>query len=151
MGAAKFYQLKESPLDVALPKLVVMARAQGLRVLIRTADPDLAARLDAVLWKGPDASFLPHGIAGGPHDDAQPVLIGDVPVKGFDYVICVGGADLTAAEVTALARSCIMFDGWDEAALAHARSQWKALTDAGCTAQYHAQEDGRWVLKAQKN
>ncbi len=150
MGAAYFYQLKDSPLDVTLPMLVGKARAAGWRVLIRAVDPNLCKRLDDILWQGPEAAFLPHGIAGGPHDAAQPVLIGEAPAEGFDCVICVDGAELTEAEVNAAERACVLFDGWDDAALNFARGQWKTLTDAGCAAQYWAQEDGRWTMKAQK-
>ena len=62
----------------------------------------------------------------------------------------IGGAAVSAEEVSALERTCILFDGHDGAALDRARGQWKALTDAGCTAQYWAQEDGRWKKKAEK-
>ena len=62
----------------------------------------------------------------------------------------VAGADVTAVEVAALERVCILFDGHDGAALDQARGQWKALTDAGCSAQYWAQEGGRWTKKAEK-
>ncbi|MCG3266307.1 DNA polymerase III subunit chi [Yoonia sp. I 8.24] len=151
MGAAYFYQLKDSPLDVTLPMLVGKAREAGWRVLIRAVNPNLCARLDEVLWQGSEAAFLPHGVAGGPHDADQPILIGDAPATGFDCVICVDGAELTQAEVDGAERACVLFDGWDEAALSHARSQWKTLTDAGCAAQYWAQEDGRWAMKAQKS
>ena len=41
-------------------------------------------------------------------------------------------------------------DGNDPAALDIARGQWKALTDAGCAAQYWSEESGRWEKKAEK-
>lgn len=150
MGAAYFYQLKDSPLDATLPMLVGKARGAGWRVLVRGTDAALLRRLDDVMWQGPEDGFLPHGLAGGPHDAEQPVLLGDVPSDGFACVMCVGGADVTEAEVKALERVCILFDGHDAAALNHARGQWKALTDAGCAAQYWAQDEGRWTKKAEK-
>lgn len=150
MGAAYFYQLKDSPLETTLPMLIGKARDAGWRVLVRAADPNLRARLDETLWQGPDTGFLPHGVSGGPHDAAQPVLIGDGAADGFECVICVAGAEITIAEVGAAQRTCILFDGWDDAALNHARGQWKTLTDGGAAAQYWAQEDGRWAMKAQK-
>jgi DNA polymerase-3 subunit chi len=110
----------------------------------------LLKRLDDVLWQGPEDGFLPHGMAGGPHDADQPVLLGEGQSDGFGCLMSVGGADVTAAEVGALERVCILFDGHDGDALQHARGQWKALTDVGCAAQYWAQEGGRWVKKAEK-
>ncbi len=43
MGAAYFYQLKESPLEATLPMLLDKARGAGWRVAVRGVD---AARLD---------------------------------------------------------------------------------------------------------
>ena len=149
MGAVYFYHLTESPLEATLPMLIGKAREAGWRVLVRANDPTLCQRLDDLLWQGPEDGFLPHGIAGGPHDAAQPVLLGDVESAGFDCVMSVAGADLRPEEVTALARACIIFDGQDGAALDHARGQWKALTAAGCAAQYWAQDGGRWQKKAE--
>lgn len=47
-------------------------------------------------------------------------------------------------------RVCVLFDGNDDLALNRARGQWKALTDAGCAAQYWSEESGRWEKKAEK-
>ena len=150
MGAAYFYHLTESPLEATLPTLVEKSRAAGWRVLVRGREPVLLQRLDQVLWEKPVDSFLPHGMAGGPHDARQPVLLGvDVVAEGFDCLMSVGGADLTGAEVGLAERACILFDGADPDAVAHARTQWKALTGAVCAAQYWAQDGGRWTKKAE--
>jgi len=150
MGAVFFYHLTDSPLEATLPMLIGKARGAGWRVLVRGGDAALLKRLDEVLWQSSEDGFLPHGTAGGPHDADQPVLLGDVPSDGFACVMSVGGAEVSGAEVHALERTCILFDGHDGAALAHARAQWKTLSDAGCAAQYWAQEDGRWTKKAEK-
>ncbi|MFT7107424.1 MAG: DNA polymerase-3 subunit chi [Yoonia sp.] len=150
MGAVYFYHLTTTPLEATLPMLVGKARDAGWRVLVRSADPILTGRLDEVLWQGADDGFLPHGIASGPHDAEQPVLLGDSPSDGFGCLMSVAGAAVTEVEVKALERVCILFDGHNDAALDHARGQWKALTEAGCNAQYWAQEDGRWTKKAEK-
>ena len=130
--------------------LIGKARGAGWRVLVRGSDMSLLKRLDEVLWLGSDDGFLPHGMAGGPYDEDQPVLLGDVSSEGFSCLMSVAGGEVTATEVTNLDRVCILFDGHDGNALTHARGQWKALTDAGCNAQYWAQEDGRWTKKAEK-
>jgi DNA polymerase-3 subunit chi len=46
-------------------------------------------------------------------------------------------------------RVCILFDGNDDAAVQVARGQWKALTGAGCAAQYWSEAGGRWEKKAE--
>ena len=150
MGAVYFYHLTESPLEQALPMLLGKARDVGWRVLVRGTDKTLLARLDEVLWLGPEEGFTPHGLAGGPHDDLQPILLGDLPADGFDCVMSVGGAQVLPEDIAATERVCILFDGHDGDALAHARDQWKMLTSAGCAAQYWAQEGGRWTKKAEK-
>lgn len=150
MGAVFFYELQGAPLETTLPMLLDKARGQGWRVLVRGTDPALLAQLDAALWQGPVDNFLPHGLSGGPHDADQPVLLGDLPATDFACVMAVGGAAVTAAEALLLARACILFDSAEDAK-AQARLQWKTLTDAGIAAQYWAQEDGRWVKKAERD
>lgn len=150
MGAAYFYHLTESPLEATLPMLLGKSRQAGWRVLVRGRDAALLKRLDDILWTGSDEGFLPHGMAGGPHDADQPILLGDGASDGFACVMSVGGADVSASEVAALERVCILFDGHDAAALDRARGQWKALTEAGCAAQYWAQENGGWTKKAER-
>ncbi|MBR2574514.1 MAG: DNA polymerase III subunit chi [Loktanella sp.] len=150
MGAVFFYELQGAPLETTLPMLLDKARGQGWRVLVRGTDPALLAQLDAALWQGPVDHFLPHGLSGGPHDADQPVLLGDLPATDFACVMAVGGAAVTAEEAMLLARACILFDS-AENAKAQARLQWKTLTDAGIAAQYWAQEDGRWVKKAERD
>lgn len=151
MGAAYFYHLTETPLDVTLPMLLGKARAAGWRVLVRGTDAAVLERLDKRLWEGDADSFLPHGLAGGAHDGDQPILLGqDVAQDGFDCVMSIMGAELSAQEVALSERCCILFDGLDGSALERARGQWKTLTDAQVAAQYWAQEDGRWVQKAAK-
>ena len=148
MGAAYFYHLTETPMDRTLPMLLGKATEAGWRILVRGNDPALLERMDQLLWQD---GFMPHGVAGGPHDADQPILFGaGVPATGFDCVMSIAGAEVTADEINAAERTCILFDGYDEAALNFARGQWKTLTDAGCTAQYWAQEDGRWLKKAEK-
>lgn len=149
MGAAYFYHLSDSPLDVTLPMLLGKARQAGWRVLVRGTDQNVLERMDRLLWERDPDAFLPHGLSGGLHDDHQPILLGaDVPVEGFDCLMVVSGASVTASEVAQLERCCIIFDGNDDGAVEFARMQWKSLTDAQITAQYWAQEDGRWVQKA---
>lgn len=149
MGAVYFYHLTETPLDDTLPMLVSKARGAGWRVLVRGPLP-LVERLDQTLWGGDADEFLPHGLAGGAHDADQPVLLGEgVAADGFACIMSVGGAEVTPDEIGTVERVCVLFDGADGAALDRARGQWKSLTDAGCAAQYWAQDDGRWVKKAE--
>ena len=149
MGAAYFYHLTRSPLEVTLPMLLGKALGAGWRVAVRGTDAARLDWLDDKLWL--DDGFLPHGRAGGEFDAEQPVLLttDTAAPNGAVCVMAVDGAEVGADEVNALDRVCILFDGNDGDAVQAARDQWKTLTGAGCAAQYWSQEGGGWEKKAE--
>ncbi|PPB81614.1 DNA polymerase III chi subunit [Albidovulum inexpectatum] len=152
MGDALFYHLTRSPVDAALLMLLPKALQAGWHVVVRGTDAARLDWLDQKLWLGDEERFLPHGIAGGPHDAAQPILLTtskDRP-NGAECLMAMDGAEVTSDECAQLARVCILFDGNDPAALDRARAQWKTLTGAGIGAQYWSEEDGRWQKKAER-
>ena len=156
MGAAMFYHLTRTPAEGLVPTLIGKSQSAGWRIELRGTDADRMARLDEHLWQGD--GFMAHGIAGGPHDARQPVLLtgagGDgktapeAATNDPQCVIAVDGAAVEAAECDRLARVCILFDGNDEAAVTHARAQWRALTGAGVAAEYWSEGGGKWERKA---
>lgn len=152
MGAVYFYHLTRRPLDETLSVLLGKARQAGWRIAVRGTDPGRLDWLDEKLWLGPEEGFLPHGVAGGPHDAKQPILLTCASEAANDAtcVMAVDGADISPDEVETLDRVCILFDGHDPEALQHARGQWRALTEAGCSAQYWSEESGRWEKKAER-
>ena len=79
------------------------------------------------------------------------LLTRDAAANDPACLMTVDGADVTPAEVTRLQRVCVIFDGNDQTALDTARGQWKALTAAGCAAQYWSEESGRWEMKAERS
>ena len=149
MGAAYFYHLTRGPLEATLPVLLEKALAAGWRVAVRGRDPGRMDWLDQKLWMG--EGFLPHGLAGGPHDADQPVLLTTTPdtPNAATCLMTMDGADFTPDEVQTLERTCILFDGHDPAAVDTARTQWRTLTTAGCAAKYWSEETGRWQMKAE--
>ena len=151
MGAAYFYHLTREPLDTALPQLLSRALAAGWRVVVKGPDAARMDWLDEKLWLGPEDDFMPHGRSGGPHDADQPVLLttGEGAANDPVCVMTVDGAGIDAEDVQRLERVCVLFDGNDPEAVDVARAQWKALTGAGCSAQYWSEESGRWEKKAE--
>lgn len=152
MGAAFFYHLTRKPLVETLGLLLGKSRSNGWRVAVRGVDAEGIAALDAALWLGADDSFLAHGIAGGPHDADQPILLGTDSAPAANRPQClmsVHGAAVTAQEIADLERVCILFDGTDEDAVQVARGQWKTLKQAGASAQYWSEESGTWQKKAE--
>ena len=152
MGAAYFYHLTRNPLEQTLPILLGKALQAGWRVSVRGSDMNALSQLDDSLWKIPEDGFLPHGLEGGDTAAQQPVLLccGTDNVNGATCLMSVHGADVTADEVQAMERVCVIFDGSDPQAVQNARVQWKSLTDAGCSAQYWSEESGRWEKKAER-
>lgn len=151
MGNALFYHLTRSPLEATLPMLLARSLEAGWHVVVRGVDSGRLDWLDQRLWTGPEEGFLPHGLAGGPHDAAQPVLLttGAEMPNGAQCLMTVDGARVAPEECAALERVCVIFDGNDHAAVEAARGQWKTLTGAGVAAQYWSEENGRWQKKAE--
>jgi DNA polymerase-3 subunit chi len=151
MGVVMFYHLTRSSVEETLLMLLPRAVAQGWRVMLRGTDPAALERLDARLWTAESQPFLPHGMAGGPHDADQPVLIGQGAIANdAKGLFLIDGAATTPDEARPLERVWLLFDGNDGAQLTDARAKWKALTEAGLAAQYWSEESGRWEKKAEK-
>lgn len=148
MGAALFYHLTRSGPRQLVPALVGKSLQAGWRIALRGRDRAGLQALDESLWQGD--GFLPHGLAGGPHDARQPVLLvleGQAAVNAPACVIALDGAEVSVEEVQGLERVCILFDGNDPAALERARDQWRALKGAGAAAEYWSEAGGRWERK----
>ena len=149
MAGAWFYHLTRSPVEVTLATLLPKALEAGWRVAVRGTDQAALERLDGQLWNGD--GFMPHGLAGGPHDADQPVLL-TTKMEAANNPTCimaVDGAEISAEEAMALERVCFLFEGANEAAVEAARGQWKRLTDAGVPAVYWSEETGSWSKKAE--
>lgn len=150
-GTVVFMQLTRLTVEETAQTQLSRALAQGWRVMVRAADPARLDQLDDALWMTPPNGFLPHGREGGPQDGDQPVLLGaGAPVNDARAVCLLGAMTVDLAEAAQMERTWLLFEGADPAQLASARGQWKAVTEAGLTAQYHSDESGKWELKAQK-
>jgi DNA polymerase-3 subunit chi len=140
-----FYQLGAAQPDGVISAIAGKLVEENQRLLVVASDEGLLARLDRQLWDQGAASFLPHGLAGGPDDTAQPILLS------------------TGTDAPNLARNLLISDGeWREAALTYdrafflfdegtlegARLAWKLLAGReGVERNYWALEDGKWVKK----
>jgi len=141
-----FYQLgsgagAESVIAALAAKLV----ADGERLLVVAEEEAMLARLDRQLWSQSPASFLPHGIAGGPDDSRQPILLStgvDAPNGARNLLLADGNWREAAQHFD---RTFYLFD---DANIVQARSAWKSLaSEDGRERHYWAQADGKWVEK----
>lgn len=149
MGVVMFYHLTTSRAEDTARTLLLRSAQAGWRVMLRGTDAKRLEWLDSFLWQGPEESFLPHGLEGGPHDARQPILLGRGAIGNTaQALMAIDGATVDPIEAADLERVFILFDGQDEAAVVSARGQWKALTAAGLPAQYWSEDSGRWEKKA---
>ena len=150
MGEVLFYHLTRSPVEDVLGQLLPRALAQGWRVVVRGADRARLEWLDEKLWLGPEESFLPHGLAGGPHDARQPVLLttGREAPNRPQVLAVIDGAPVEPDEAAGLERLWVLFDGADPAAVEAARALYRRFRDAGHLPQYWSEASGRWQRQA---
>jgi DNA polymerase III subunit chi len=142
----RFYHLEQRRVDQALPPLLERALGEGRRVLVRASSEEVVAALNERLWTYDDASFLPHGAAGDGDPMEQPIFL-TTELKNANaatMLVRLSGAETSEAD-DAFDLVVLMFDGRDEAALAHARGEWRRLKDQGRTISYWRESDeGGW-------
>ncbi|WP_118136732.1 DNA polymerase III subunit chi [Oceanicella sp. SM1341] len=149
MSEVLFYHLTRSTLEATLPGLLERTLERGWRAVVRCGVAERVPALDGLLWTSSDDGFLPHG-TGPEHAERQPVYLtaGPEMPNGAEVLFLVDGARAETAEMSALTRTVLLFDGADPGAVGAAREDWKRIAGAGLQATYWAQEDGRWVRKA---
>ena len=141
-----FYQLGAVPAESVIAALGLKLIEEQQRLLVVAADEAWLARLDRMLWDEGATSFIPHALAGGSDDTAQPILLSQ------------------GSDAPNLARNLLIADGeWREAALGYdrafflfdegklepARLAWKLLAGRdGVERHYWANDGGKWVKKA---
>lgn len=141
-----FYQLGGTAADGIIASIAAKLLDEGQRLLVVSTDEGALARLDRQLWDQGAASFLPHGLAGGSDDTAQPILLSqgtDAPNRARNMLIADGEWRDAAL---AYDRAFYLFDA---ETLQGARLAWKLLSGReGVERNYWAQEEGKWVRKA---
>ena len=148
MSEVFFYHLTQTPLEIALPKILERALSEKWSIEIRTSANTNLDEISNAIWRGPEESFLPHCLED--HEDLQdyPIVLCKSPLKDWrDCLIVVGQADLKENEVKNYKRICLIFDAKIEAELSKARKSWKKLSEEGINTAYWAEDKGRWVKK----
>ena len=148
MSEVFFYHLTQTPLEVALPKILERALYADWSVELRLGmDADLDSVSDAI-WKGPDESFLPHCFEDNDKLHDYPIVLSKSPLPEVrDCLIVIDQAELQENEMEKFKRVCLLFDSKNEAELTNARESWKSLSDAGVNTVYWAEDQGRWKKK----
>ena len=141
-----FYQLAGTPPEQVIASIGEKLLATDARLIVVAEDEVFLARLNRLLWDQGSTSFLPHGLAGGPDDSRQPVLLStspDAPNLARNMLIADG---IWRESALSYDRSFFLFDN---ATLDGAREAWKSLAAKdGIERRYWAQENGKWLKKA---
>lgn len=147
-----FFHLDKQPLAHVLPRIVASSLQRGWRMVIETAVPERVGKLSEMLWASEDVAFLPHGFAGEPMPERQPVWLtasAENPNAAQVRVLLDGAA---LGDISNLTRAVLMFDGNDATALEAARADWKTQKAAGHDISYWKQdEQGKWINQAKQN
>ena len=140
-----FYQLGAAPPDNVIAAIAAKLLGEQQRLLVVASDEGLLVRLVRQLWDQGAASFLPHALAGGSDDAAQPILLStgtDAPNLARNILVADGE---WREAVLGYDRAFYLFD---EATLDGARLAWKLLAGREeVERNYWASEGGKWVKK----
>lgn len=145
MSEIRFYHLRTTTLERALPQILEKILARGDRAVVMAGSAERVEALNATLWTYDDRSFLPHGSHKDGFAADQPVWLttAEENPNGATVLVMTDGA--TAERIADWPLALDFFDGGDDAALAAARARWKVYKEAGHDITYWKQSDqGRW-------
>ena len=146
MTEVGFYHLLTTPLEKALPGLLVKALDGGMRAVVLAGSDERVEALCAALWTFDPASFLPHGAAGDGSPDQQPIYLTTVEENPNRADLLVITDGIEPAYLDSFERCVDMFDGNDPEAVTAARARWRRLRETGHTLAYWRQSpEGGWV------
>ena len=128
-----------------LPALATRILANGDRLLVVAAPAMQRQAIDEALWTLNPASFLPHGHAGSPDEEIEPILISGAlvasPPNGASHLALADGE--WREEALGFERTFLLFDN---GRIDDARALWRALAarDDVDNRFWKQDENGRW-------
>jgi len=143
-----FYQLGAELPERTIPLLAAKALQAGERLLVVSALEDQLRAIGDALWADSPQDFLANGMAGGPHDARQPILLSPncQPANGARLVMFADGEwrdeALGGTGETPFTRAFLLFG---DAALQGARACWRMLGERDdVERRFWKLENGRW-------
>ncbi len=147
MTEVGFYHLLTTPLEKALPSLLVKALDGGMRALVLAGSDERVEALCAALWTFDPASFLPHGAAVDSNPDQQLIYLTTMEENPNRADLLVITDGIEPAYLDSFDRCVDMFDGNDPEAVTAARARWRRLRETGHTLAYWRQTaQGGWEM-----
>lgn len=145
MPRVDFYRLTRDPVERVLPVIAARILGAGDRLLIVAAPAMQRQAIDEALWMLTPASFLPHGAAGSPDEDIEPILIAGTldpaPPNGARLIALADGE--WRDEALGFDRAFLLFDN---SRIDDARATWRTLSAReDVDNRFWKQDDrGRW-------
>ena len=145
MARVDFYRLTRDPVERVLPALATRILANGDRLLVVAAPAMQRQAIDEALWTLNRASFLPHGHAGSPDEEIEPILIsGTLEASPPNRATLVALADGEwREEALGFERTFLLFDN---SRIDDARALWRTLAAREDVDNrfWKQDENGRW-------
>jgi DNA polymerase III subunit chi len=141
----RFYHLRTTTLERALPQILEKMLARGDRVVVMAGSKERVEALNAALWTYNDRAFLPHGSSRDGFAEDQPIWLtaAEENPNGASTLVLADGT--TTSDIGVWTSAVEIFDGGDDSAVTAARERWKAYKSAGHALTYWKQgDDGRW-------
>jgi DNA polymerase-3 subunit chi len=145
-----FYHLTNTPLERALPTLLLKTLEREKRAVVMTQGDARLDALNTLLWTYDNASWLPHGSAQDGDAQFQPVwlTVADECPNNAQFLFLTDRAN--SEKIADYERVIMLFDDRDFDAVAEARTRWKTWKDAGHKLSYWQQTPGgSWEKKAE--
>jgi DNA polymerase-3 subunit chi len=145
MARVDFYRLTRDPVERVLPALATRILANGDRWVVAPAPAMQRQAIDEALWTLSPASFLPHGNAGSPDEEIEPILISGTldasPPNRASHVALADGE--WRDEALGFERTFLLFDN---SRIDDARALWRTLAAREDIDNrfWKQDENGRW-------
>jgi DNA polymerase-3 subunit chi len=129
-------------LAAACARLAAHHYEQGRRVLILAGDGAQAEELDRALWAFSPDSFVPHGQAGAPDQDQEPVLIATEAANLNQAQVLIMAHVLDDPPLTQFSHLIQFVPAQEGPELEASRSRYRALKEGGEVELIHSTKLG---------
>lgn len=138
-----FYQLSRDPVEQVVALLARKVIQADERLLVISGELEQHQAISDALWAQGGATFLAHGLAGGPHEARQPILLSDGCAAPNEARIAIVADGQWREEAGSFDRVLLLFGPEHTEA---ARGLWRELgTDEARELHIFKQgEDGAW-------
>lgn len=145
MARVDFYRLTRDPVERVLPAIATRVLGNGDRLLVVAGPAMQRQAIDEALWTLQPASFLPHGAAGSPDEEIEPMLIAGTfdasPPNRATHLALADGE--WRDEALGFDRTFLFFDN---SRIDDARALWRTLAAREDVDNrfWKQDENGRW-------